>query len=206
MNIRTLPRIAIRGSLFALRTPLSLAASALPGGEGGARDSARLAVERLDVSLLDTVARVTLDRDLAEEARLKRVALAERERATRLRANADREQARAEQELAERREQAERLREGADRRAEARRNAAEERRSQRQNAAAKVGQQRRQTNRGIERAHEQRVEEQAKQARLEALDKKLDALDERQEAIAERQEAERLAGAAARAKEERKTS
>jgi len=129
----------------------------------------------------------------------------ERQRAEELRRQAAERTAEADAKLRERREQAAERRSSADASAEARKRQAAEEREVRQESARQVESTRRQSSRKAENERAAEIAAEAPKGRLEVLDAVEDAQENREQALTERDEAERLAGAAARAKEERKS-
>ena len=97
MSIRAIPRTAIGGSIKAMRLPLDIAVSLLPGNGAGPRPTAGLALDRIEAHVRDLAGVALGDEVLREDAARRRVAADERERALRLRraAQADAEQRKA---------------------------------------------------------------------------------------------------------------
>lgn len=203
MTLKAIPRTAVDRSLKLARVP----ADTLLGIAGLRADvgAAKLGVDRVDATLRATAATVLGDRDLQQDADRRREAADERERAARLRSEAqsrsetarDRAEAREEQ-AADRREQAAeqagKKRQSAEKRSQAVKGQATKAAKQRKSAAEKKAAQ-----------EKQAVQEQAKRGRLDQLETKEEALGEKEAALTARDEAERLGDAAAAAKAERKS-
>lgn len=204
MTTRSIPRAAIKTTLRVARTPLDAATLLLPGAQTGARNSARLTIDRLDAAALRLVGQITLDPRLIEDARIRQQALTERAKAARLRDRAERIEDEGASRLEERREQASRQRAQADQKAKARREQAARERKLREAQASEVESKRKQRSRQAEAKREERIAEQEPKERLEVVEEQAEAQVEREKALAGRDEARRLAVAAGRVKEERK--
>jgi hypothetical protein len=187
--LKTIPRTAVEGYLRALRWPvdrtLRLAGDRAAGAE--------LTVDRVDATLRGLAGQALLDRELRAEAKRRHTAADEREKALRLRAEAELRAERGEQEATEERD-----------RARTRRARAEDQRRQRTRHAAQTEERRRKATARTAAATEEAIDHRAKRARLEQLDTKAGALTEREEALTARDEAQRLGKAAAKAKAARK--
>src|SRR5436189_6181141 len=90
MNPRSIPRTAVRGYLGLARLPLDAAIRLLPGNGSGRGSAADLALDRADASIRAIVATILGDPVLRRDAQRRRVAADERQRALRLRAEAQR--------------------------------------------------------------------------------------------------------------------
>jgi hypothetical protein len=204
MTTRSIPRAAIKTTLRVARTPLDAATLLLPGAQTGARNSARLTIDRLDAAALRMAGQITLDPGLIEDARIRRQALTERAKATRLRDRAERIEDEGANRLEESREQASRQRARADQKAKARREQAARERKLREAQATEAENLRKRRSRQVEAQREERIAEEVPKQRLEVVEEQAQAQVEREKALAERDEAGRLAAAAGRAKEDRK--
>src|SRR4051794_900912 len=187
--LRTIPRNAVESYLRALRWPvdrtLQLAGDRAAGAE--------LTVDRVEATLRGLAGQALLDGELRRDAGRRHEAADEREKALRLRAEAELRAQRGEQEAAEKRE-----------RARARRAGAEDQRRSRERKAAQTEERRRKANAKAATATEEAIADRAQRSRLAQLDREAGALTEREEALTARDEAQRLGRAAARAKAGRK--
>lgn len=204
MNIRSIPRTAVKGSLRAVRLPLDAAIGALPGGDQQRRTNVKLALDRADATALAIAGSLLRDGDLLEDAQRRRRAADERGRALKLRDQAERRGEQADAQLQKTEEQAEQRRRKASQQASQRRQRAAEERTQRSRRAAQAEQRRTEASRQAEERTEERIEEQGNRERLDALETEARAERQAEEALVERDESRRLGDAAARAKAERK--
>jgi colicin import membrane protein len=201
MDVRALPRAAVDRSLRLARLPVDAATRLLPEDQ-----PVRLAVDRADATLRGLAGRVLGDRSLQEEAQDRRVAAAERERALRLRAEAELRADRADTEFEQRQTQAEERREQAAATAEEREQRAEEQRDAEVRRITETEEQKKKAVRKTAAKVEESIESRAKRTRLAELEQEAVALEEHDKALETKSEAQRLARAAARAKQERKSS
>src|SRR5688572_23233759 len=95
--VREIPRAAVDGYLKAVKWPLEQAARRFDG-DGGAE----LVLDRADAAVRDAVGSVLRDPELREDARRRRLAATEREKALRLRERAQSTSAKAADELEQR--------------------------------------------------------------------------------------------------------
>jgi hypothetical protein len=204
VNVRVIPRTTVDGYLKLVRLPLDVAIGLLPGNGTGRGTAAGLALDRVDAAARTVAGAVLGDPVLREDAARRRLAAGERQRAFRLRTEAQRKSERAESRLAERRDQADRQRKRATQRAQKTRRQAERRREQKIRQAAEAASKRRGTSRKAAARSDAKVDARARRARLRTLDTKADALREKEEALTASDEARRLRGTASRAKAARK--
>jgi colicin import membrane protein len=205
VNLRVIPRTAVDRYLKAVRLPLDAATKLLPGRRTGAGSAAKLAVERADATARAVAGTVLGDPALREDARRRRAAASERQRAVKLRTQADDTSDAAEARVEERHDQAQRRRAQADTTAKTRRQRASEEHQQKSQRASAAEKRRREAAREAKAREDKKVDDLAPQARLEALDAKADAEAEREKALVESDEAARLGDAAARVKAARKS-
>lgn len=165
-DLRSIPRTAVDAYLRVARLPFDLAARRRDGD-----GRAELVIDRVDASARAVASRLLRDDVMQEDARRRLLAVDERERASRLRAEAERTRvevtARAEHQRDEERARAER---------------AETKRKQASRKAAA--------------AREKVIDEQERAARLEQLDAETHAVAERERALGAEQRAEALGDAA----------
>jgi hypothetical protein len=204
MNIRTIPRTAVKTSLRLARLPFDVAVQLLPGNGAGAKGKAQRAVDQADATARAVAGSVMLDSELREDARRKRAAAGERAKAANLRAKADRTTTEARSRAERRGEQAQRRRKEADTRASRRREQAKQEHERKRERAAEVEQERAQASRNVQERTEQQIEQEAPERRLDVLEDRAEAQEQADQALTERDEASRLGEAAAAVKEERK--
>jgi colicin import membrane protein len=200
MSVRTL---AVDGYLKLVRMPLDAAAGIAPGVDP---EVAGLALDRVDATVRDLAGAVLIDPALRQDAARRRTAADERSRALQLRVEAQQKRERADERLSDQHQQAERRRVSAEAQAKKRKEQAEERRRQKAQQAADSERKRKAASRRAAARVDEQIEDDSREAKLEALDTKADALAERDEALTAKDEAQRLGDAAARAKAERKSA
>src|SRR5204862_826084 len=89
MNVRVIPRTAVRGYLKLVRTPVDSVIRLLPDGNGdGAKPTAQLAVDRADATVRSVAGSLLGDSVLREDGARRHQAARERERGLRLRGQA----------------------------------------------------------------------------------------------------------------------
>ncbi len=201
MDLLTLPRAAFTAYLGAVKWPIDTGLK-VAGRDAG---PTALTVDRLDGTIRTVVGGLLRDDVLQRDGVRRLTAVDERQRAQRLRAEAELRRERADQELDQGREQAERQRRTAAERAERTRRAAEERKAARKRKAEQAERERKAANERAEATVEATIDDAAKRERLEILEQQAAALDTREEALTTRDEAQRLADAAAQAKAARKS-
>lgn len=204
MNVRVIPRTAVRGYLKLVRTPLDTAIGLLPGNSEGAKPSAQLAVDRADATVRSVAGTLLGDPVLREDGERRRQAAHDREHGIRLRERAEHTAEQADTRLREREDQAEQERRRARETANTRRREAEKRAQKKKQQAAKAESRRREAARDEAAQREQAIESRAPHKELETLEAKSDALRAREQELAARDEARRLAQAASQVKAERK--
>ena len=206
MSIRAIPRTAIGASIKAVRLPLDIAVSLLPGNSSGPRPNAGIALDRLEAHARDLAGAVLGDEVLREDAARRRLAADERERAVRLRTAAAQRADEADEYLAETREDAEEQREDAAERARRQRSEAKHVREQRSRDAARVERKRRAASETVRSNVDEAIDEVAAEARLKQLEREAASLDEQGDALTAEAEAQRLQDEATRRKAARKSA
>lgn len=204
MNLRTIPRAAVGGSLKLTRLPLQAATRLLPGQQRGLGSGARLAVDQADASARSLAGSLLGDAQMREEAQARRAAIRERRRALDLRRRAAQSTAQADEQVQERSEQARTRRRQADAQAGERRRGAQREKQRTKQAAASTERRRVKSSREVEEKVDKKIEQDAPKERLEALESLGKAQEQRDQALTERDEAERLGEAAAALKAGRK--
>jgi hypothetical protein len=204
MNLRSIPRTAVDRYLKLARLPWDGATRLLPGDGTGVKSSAQVALDRADAAARSAAAVILQDRTLGEDARRRRQAADERQRAVRLRSQAERTEQRAEARLEQTEEQARQQRRRATQRTKSRREQAEREAQKRKQRAARTERGRLAANREIEHRTEEQIAEREPAERLEALEAKADALKAKERELAARDESRRLGEAAGQLKAERK--
>lgn len=200
MNARSLRRTAVTTSLRLARVPLDTAIRALPER---AATNATLAVDRADATARSVAGTVIFDPELREDARRRRAATRERERAAALRAEANNATVTAESRVEERGEQAQHRRTEADRQAARRRSEAKKEADRKRNQAADAERRRKAASRNVEDRVEAEIQAAVPEKRLDALQARAEAEEQREEALTAADEAQRLGEAAAAVKDER---
>jgi len=207
VNVGALRRFAVDSALRLVRLPLDTMIGLLPSdGESAAapRATAKLALDRADGTVRAILGNILGDPVLREDAQNRYAAADERERALRLRGEAEWMSEAADERLDQRHEQSERERKQAQQRAKAQREETDRKRREKTDRAAEVDRERlAASNEAAVRAREE-VSDKASEERLEALESKAAALAQQEQALTARDEARRLRDAASRAKAERK--
>jgi hypothetical protein len=191
---------AVDATLRVAKLPLDLALGAL------GQESAQVVLDRADATVRTVAGTALRDDELLADAGRRREAAEERGRALRLRAEAELREQRGEETAEQRREAAAARRRRATQKARTERKRAEERREGVTTEAARAEQRRRAANDRAAAEAEDTIEARNRKTKLEQLDTEAEALGEREAALTARDEADRLAGAAAAAKAERKRS
>lgn len=204
MNVRVIPRTAVKGYLRLARTPFDTAIGLLPGNGKGAKPTAQLVVDRADATVRTVAGALLGDPVLREEGERRRQAADEREHGVRLRARAEQTAEQADARLQERETQVHTQRRRARETANTRRRQAETRAQKEKQQAAKTESRRREAAREAAAQHEDALEKRTSQEELQTLEAKSKALHEREQELAARDEARRLADAASHVKAERK--
>jgi hypothetical protein len=199
--IRDITRTAIGGYVKLLRLPLD---TALRVAGRGKSSGAGQAVDHVDATAREVAGAVTGDEELKEQGRRKHKAAEQRGRAADLKAAAEAKRQEADQDLDEGRERAQQRRKQAGQRAQERRQKAAQQ-TTKQKQSAKQSEQRRKaaTAKATAKAQEA-IDDRARDARLEQLDRQERALTEQEEAVTASDEAQRLEKAASQVKEQRK--
>ena len=192
MNVRTIQRNALDSYLKLVRLPIDAAVRFGIGrgrsdSESGATP-AELAIDRADAGIRAFAGRLIGDDELVQDAQRRRIAADERERAVRLKAEAEQRRQQATETAQRGRQQVKE----------------EEQRAKQE--AAEAEQRRKAAARKTAAKTEKAIESEARQQRLEQLDREAKALDEQEKALATADEAQRLEEAAAATKAARKRS
>jgi len=197
MNVRLIPRTAVAGYIWLIRTPLDSAIGLLPGNGDGPKPAAQLAVDRADATVRSVAGTLLRDPVLLEDGQRRRQAARERERAVSLRSREQQTGETADAQLEQRDEQA---RQTADNRRRQAETTAQKEREQ----ATKTETRRREASRKAAAKREEAIEDRAPREDLQALEAKSEALSAREAEVAARDEARRLADAATKVRAERK--
>ena len=207
MNVQTVPRTALDSYLKLLRVPTNLVLKALsPRNRNGETTGAELAVDRAEAAVRDAVGRAFNDPELQADARRRRTAADERERALKLRAAAEHQSEQADETLGARQEAAEARRQAAADRERKQKQRSEARGAAESRQLAQAEERKRAAVRAQANQAEKTIEDQARKDRLEQLDAEARTLQEEEEALTARNEAQRLRRAAAETKTQRKRS
>ncbi len=204
MNVREIPRTTVETYLKLVRLPIDALIERLPGDETGVASTAQLVVDRTDASVRGALASILRDAGLREDAKQRAIAAKKRQRAMRLREQAERTTTDADDRLDELTAKAEGQRQRVKKEAQGRREQAESQRKEKAKRAADAERERLEVSRKASARAEQAVEKRATRERLRTLDTKTESLREREQALTAADEARRLGDAAARVKAERK--
>ncbi|MDQ1373906.1 MAG: hypothetical protein QOJ09_1244, partial [Actinomycetota bacterium] len=117
MDIKRIPGSALDGYLNFVKRPLD-AVARRSRTDGASTSPAELLLDRVDATVRETAGRVLGDETLQDDARKRRLAAAERERALELKIEAAHQTQQADQQFAQRQREAEERRQQAERRAE----------------------------------------------------------------------------------------
>ena len=197
--LRTIPRVAVGGSLAVTRWPLQNALR-LAGGGGGMG----LALDRAEAALRGLAGHALADDVLVEDAARRREAADERERVLRLRSEAVDHAETAKEHVAQGTRQAASTRARAAEAEERQRREAREHSETEKAQAAKATRRRKASAAKTAERLEEEIEDDSKPERLKSLDTKAEALRKKEEALTAQQEAARLEAAASSVKAKRK--
>jgi hypothetical protein len=202
MGLRDIPRTAVGGYIKLARLPIDTGLKLI--GRGGNGNAAKLAADRVDATAREAVGAVLADDELKRDGRKRHQATEQRQRAVKLRTQAQQKRAEGDAELEQRTGQAEQKRRQAAQRAEQRKSTAAQAAKKRRQRAAETERKRKQASAKAAAAQQERLEDKERRGRLETLETKSAALSEREEALTAADEAQRLEKAAASAKAARK--
>lgn len=199
MSLRSIPRTFLDSYLKVVKWPVDRAGSRL-GGE-----KAEIAIDRADATVRATAATVIGDGELREDAQRRFTAADERERALKLRLEAELRAERADDKLQERKQSAAQQKQAAAKRAADAKQRAEKAKQAKKKNLEEVEARRLQSNDAATAKKEEAIEAKERRQRLEALNEEAEALEKREEALVTKDEAQRLGKAAAAVKEARKS-
>jgi hypothetical protein len=206
MSLRTISRSAVGGYVKLLRLPLDAAVGLRTRNGGTDLSGGKITLDRFEARLRRIAGRTLRDNELVRDAERRRLAADERERAGRLRAEAQRRSEHAEERLSEREKKAEHQRREAARRAADRRKRAERQREVESRRVADLESRRRRANEKATTRKAKAIDGRSKRARLQQLDEEADALAKKQDALTAKTESQRLRQAASKTKAARKRS
>ena len=200
MSLRNIPGNVVDSYLKVIKWPIERASSRI-GGE-----KAELAVDRADANVRATAASVLGDTQLRADAERRLTAADERERAMKLRLEAELKSERADEKLQERKQSAAQQKQAADKRAADAKQRAEKARQAKKKNVEEVERRRREAAESAAAKREEAIAAKERRERLETLNEEAEALEKREEALVAKDESQRLANAAAAVKEQRKSS
>lgn len=203
MDIKRIPSSALDGYLTAIKRPLDAVARRTRQG-GTDFSPAELLLDRVDATVRETVGRLLGDQTLQDDARRRRLAASERERALELKAKAEAKTQQADQEFSQRQQAAEQRRQQAEQRAQEEKQRIEQEKQAKEREVAKVATQRKTASRKVASTVEGAVSDKADKARLQQLQTEAEALKEEERALGAQAAASTLADAAGKAKASRK--
>ena len=200
MSLRNLPGNVLDRYLKVVKWPLDRGASRI-GGE-----SAELALDRADATVRATAGSLLGDTQLQDDAQRRFTAADARERAMKLRLEAELKADRADEKLQERKQTAAQQKQAAAKRAADAKQRAEKARQAKKKNLEEVERRRREANEDAAAKREEAIQAKERRERLETLNEEAEALEKREEALVAKDESQRLANAAAAVKEARKSS
>ena len=204
MDIKRIPASALDSYLTLVKRPVD-AIARRTRRDGASASPAELALDRLDAAVREGAGRLLGDETLQDDARRRRLAASERERALELKAKAEVKTQQADEEFSRRQRAAEERRQSAERRAE------EEKRRIEQDAQAKerevehAAAKRKAASRKVASTVEGAVDDKADKSRLQQLQVEAEALREEEQALGAQAAAKTLSKAAGNAKAARKS-
>ena len=203
MDLRTVPRTALDTYLKTLRLPVKVAERALNRDESRTWPPTLLA-DRAEATVRGIAGRLWDDPVLTEQADRLRLATDDRERALRLRAAAEAHRAEADQKSSRKHEQAARIERTAQERADAAAEAVEAQAQRRETVIAEQAAKKKTAVRRQAAAKQDRLDQEAKQKRLQQLDREVEVLDLTAAASTQERASSALEEAAATVKARRK--
>jgi hypothetical protein len=206
MNLNSISRSAVGGSLKLARLPLDTTLRAVARAAPAVAGRAGVAADRVDAAVRELAGAVTGDERLRQDARRRRTAAGERGRAQELKAEADQRKERAAARTARQRADAEQQREAAAERAEQRRQDVERERAAKRHQVADAAKRRKAATDAAAARKREALQEREERLRLEQLQEEAQALEKQEEALTAQDEARRLGDAAGRVKAARKNS
>ncbi|MEY2566067.1 MAG: hypothetical protein QOE35_596 [Actinomycetota bacterium] len=204
MNVKRIPSEALDRYLTLVKSPLDLVARRTRREGDDVTSAFELLLDRVDAGVRDAAGRLLGDEALQDDARKRRLAAAERERALRLKAEAAQRTEQADQEFAQRQRAAEDRRQQAERRAEEEKRRIEQEKQAKERQVEQTAAERKAANRKVASTVEGAVDDRANRSRLQQLETEAEALREEEEALAAKSTAKQLATAAAKTKAARK--
>jgi len=205
MGVSTIRRTALDGWLRAVRLPVDTGVKLL-GRDQDWAVALGLAVDRADAGVRDLTGRIFRDERLQDDARARRAAAEERQRALELRLEAKRRKEQADGRFEDRLDQADERRTVAEQRADNRRQRLQEQQQREKQRLAEEERRRKQTTRQMAGAKAESIEHRSRGARLEQLKQEAEVLNQDQETLTAASEAQRLRRAAEDVKANRKGS
>jgi hypothetical protein len=203
MGIRAIPARALDGYFSLVKWPLD-AVARRTRRDADSTSPAELFFDRIDATVRDTAGRILGDEALQDDARRRRLAASERERALELRAGAEAKTEQADKEFARRHRAAEERRRSAERRAAGETRRIEQEKQAKERAVEQTAAQRTSASRKVASTVEGAVDDKADKSRLQQLQVEADALREEEKALGAEAKAKTLAKAAGNAKATRK--
>jgi hypothetical protein len=205
MSVTKIPGAALDRYLRVVKGPLDAIARRTRRDGDALTSPVELLLDRADATVRETVGRLLGDETLKDDARKRRLAAAERERALGLQAKAEELTAEADQEFSQRQKAAEERRQQAELRAEQEKQRIEQERQSKEREVEQAAAQRKATSRKVASVVEGAVDDKADRARLVQLDAEAQALQDEEKALGAKATAEKLSKAAGKAKAARKS-
>lgn len=203
MDIKRIPGSALDGYLNLVKRPVD-AIARRTRREGLTTSPAELTLDRIDAAVRETAGRILGDETLQDDARKRRLAASERERALELKIEAEVKTQQADQEFSQRQQAAEQRRQQAERRAQEEKQRIEQEKQAKEREVEKAASQRKATNRKVASTVEGAIDDKADKGRLQQLQVEAEALREEEKALGAQAAAKTLSSAASKAKAVRK--
>jgi translation initiation factor IF-2 len=203
MDIKRIPGSTLDRYLNLVKQPVDAVARRTRRA-GQSTSPAELLLDRVDATVREAAGRILGDETLQDDARRRRTAASERERALELKAEAEVKTQNADQEFARRQRAADERRQSAERRADEEKQRIEQEKQAKERAVEQTAAQRKSANRKVASTVEGAIDDKADKNRLQQLQVESDALREEEEALAAAATAKTLSTAAGKAKATRK--
>ena len=205
MQIKTIPRVAVKSALDAMRVPLTTV-ERLSGQQKNQAWPPALLFEGFEANAKQVAGAVLRDQELVEEGRIQNVKLSELRRAAELKVKAEQTREQAEAELNQQHEAAERQREQAEQQARQREEQIEQRKREEQQRVEREAREAAEAVAKADKAREERVAATERRARLASADAETTALTKQKKAVESVEKVVQIADAVETKKAQRKSS
>jgi hypothetical protein len=204
MSVARLSGVVVDRYLSLVKVPLDAVARRTRPDPNASTSPAELLLDRVDATTREALGRLLGDETLQDDARRRRVAAAERERALRLKAEAEELTVEADHEFANRQKAAAERRQHAEQRATEEKQRIDQERRDKEREVEQVAAQRKAASRKIASTVEGAVDDKADRARLVQLETEAEALQDEEQALTAKAAAKQVSAAAGKAKAARK--